>query len=84
MGSGRILLIILSFVGVAVVVLLLGQFGADYVVKGAMASSTNVSAEAPAYAIGWMFTKFVISPIAAIVSGATVAWKIAKSDVAPW
>jgi hypothetical protein len=84
MEAARILSIVISFVGVAVAVLLLGQLGADYVLKGAAASSSADMNAAPFYAMGWMFTKFIISPIAAIVCGAVAAWKVAKSNVVLW
>lgn len=84
MGPGRLLLVVLSFFGVALLLVLLGQFAAEYIVRSAVASSTNPSADGPGFAIVYWGIKLVISPAVAIICAAIVAWKVARSDVALW
>ncbi|MDR6659739.1 hypothetical protein J2W51_002309 [Tardiphaga robiniae] len=81
MPAGRLLFIILSFFGVAVLVILVGQLAADYALKGALTQARPPENAAPALAIAYFSMRFVIIPIIAVVCAFIVARWAAKSDI---
>jgi len=81
MGPLKILLVILSFFGVAALVFLAGSFLVDYIFDYSFRHSGDPANAAGAIVPLYFFTRFIGGSVASIVAGAISAWKIAKSDL---
>jgi len=81
MGPLKILLLILSFFGVAVLVFLAGSFLVDYIFDYSFRHGGDPAGAAGAIVPLYSFARFIICPVASIAAGAISAWKIAKSDL---
>jgi hypothetical protein len=81
MGPLKILLLILSFFGVAALVFLAGAFLVDYIFDYSFRHSGDPASAAGAIVPLYFFVRFIICPVTSIAAGAISAWKIAKSDL---
>ena len=81
MGPLKLLLLILSFFGVAALAFLAGSFFIDHIFDFSFRHSGAPADAAGAMVPLYFFARFVICPVASIAAGAITAWKIAKSDL---
>lgn len=81
MPAGKLLFIILSFFGVALLIILAAQLVANYALQGAFTQTRTPENAAPVFAVVYFSMRFIFVPLIAVVCAFIAARKAAKSDI---